>query len=328
MTRAAIVASPPQALWGRDGAVEASFASRGCTTYADRRESDQRQETHVSPSWCGDWREGRWGPGISREGGLAGRPPHRGGLAGGFTGGRRLTGRPSPQTSEKNNVGVVVYTGAPSSRPHISNDERRSHDMSQPLNPYTPPAQHRGGAIVAPGQPMANAQFWREGEQLVTNRTSGTVTLPDHCVRCGQRAVQRLDKSFQWHPRWLGFVVIASPIIYLILAMFLRKKVQIDFGLCDEHAKKRSTAIIIAVGGSLLSLAVLIGGAVGDAWPVSLIGTLGFLAAIVTSAMMMRTLQPTKMDDNYAWFKAEQPFLNHIGAPGGYGVPGQGGVGT
>ena len=61
MTRAVIAASPPQALArvGRRGGVLHRVTRMH--HYADRRESDQRQETLVSQWWCGDWREDRWG---------------------------------------------------------------------------------------------------------------------------------------------------------------------------------------------------------------------------------------------------------------------------
>ena len=179
---------------------------------------------------------------------------------------------------------------------------------------------------MAPGQPMGGSSFWREGEQLVVVRTAGDVVLPDTCIKCGQPSSQRLNKTYQWHARWIFFFVIISWLIYLILMMIMRKTVKVDFGLCEEHAKKRSTGIMIGVGGGLLSGALMIGGIVGETPAVMVVGIIGLLGAIIAGAMMARTLQPMKMDDHHAWFKVDAPFLNGIagpgaGPPGGFGGP-------
>ena len=79
MTRAVIAASPLQALArvGRRGGVLHRVTRMH--HYADRHESDQRQETLVPPQCCGDWREDRWGSrGVGPKGqrALLGPPCH------------------------------------------------------------------------------------------------------------------------------------------------------------------------------------------------------------------------------------------------------------
>ena len=81
-------------------------------------------------------------------------------------------------------------------------------------------------ALAAPGQP---------------------VVLPlDTCIRCGQPANGKpVTKSYYWHHPAL-YIALLSPIIYLILALALRKSMKVTVPLCAQHAQRRSIGVTLA----------------------------------------------------------------------------------
>jgi hypothetical protein len=170
---------------------------------------------------------------------------------------------------------------------------------AQPVLPYATPMGY--------GQAQFYQQIpaWQDGAALVT----GTyVTLPDRCVKCNAPAAGKaFRKKFYWHSPFLYLtLLVVGPVIYIIIAMIVRKGATVDFCLCPEHRKRRSTWISITWGVCLAAVAMLVGGfalMLQGRSTESLGGflMLGFLPTILIGAIVgimgARVLSPTKIDE-------------------------------
>lgn len=91
--------------------------------------------------------------------------------------------------------------------------------------------------------------------------------------------------------------------IYLIVALVVRKSATVEIGLCDEHLAKRRRDLWIMIGlliAGLLGLAL----AIGYSDPTYLLlGFLGLIAAIIYGVVAVRIVTPAKIDDRFVWLK-------------------------
>ncbi len=111
--------------------------------------------------------------------------------------------------------------------------------MSDQFNPYQLPVS---GSLSNNPYGNGGRSCWAEGKHLVM--PLGQSVLPLRCIRCNAPAEEPIkNRVFCWHhPAWylLTFVVI-----YPVIALFIRKKVYVQAGLCAEHQRKRTRAIFI-----------------------------------------------------------------------------------
>ena len=97
---------------------------------------------------------------------------------------------------------------------------------------------------------------WRDGKTLIMVKTA---TLPDRCVKSNQPADTHLKQQLSWHPSWI-YVLACMPIVYLLVALLIRKTATISIGLSDESARKRRVAIAIAWSLALAGIGIVIAG--------------------------------------------------------------------
>jgi hypothetical protein len=135
---------------------------------------------------------------------------------------------------------------------------------------------------------------WRSGATLVL--TPG-LPLPNRCVKCNAPTERKLKRNLQWHNPLLYLLVCAGLLIYVIVALVLRKTAKIEIGLCDVHFKKRRMAMLICwglfiggIGGFVLA------GSINKGWP-ALAGLVAILASAVYAAVGTSPVSPKKIDD-------------------------------
>lgn len=143
---------------------------------------------------------------------------------------------------------------------------------------------------------------WREsGSVLYIAKGSD---LPRRCVKCNGPVTPPVKrKTFYWHASGWYLLVLFNLLIYAIVAMFIRKKIQLSPGLCDEHRKRRNGR----VAGSLALAAVSFVGGVAaygnDSAGLSLACFAGTLGALVLAMFSGRTLYPVEINERGARFK-------------------------
>jgi hypothetical protein len=171
--------------------------------------------------------------------------------------------------------------------------------MPTETNPYAAPrADVNAGAG---GQYADQGAFWRSGPILVTRPRA---VLPARCVKCNAEVQGSLKKQkFYWHhPAWFALVLV-NVIIYVVVAMIVRRSAEVSYGLCATHKRQRRRGVFIVVGGMFLSFGLIVVGIASDLAPLIPIAILGFLVSIVIGIVRGRTLLPVRIDKSGAQFK-------------------------
>jgi hypothetical protein len=166
-------------------------------------------------------------------------------------------------------------------------------------NPYAAPrADVNAGAGAQYAAPGA---FWRSGPILMTRHAA---VLPARCVKCNAELEAPPKKQrFYWHHQAWFALVLLNAIIYIVVAMIVRRHADVTYGLCALHRQRRKRGIWLSVGGILLSLALIFFGVTTSQPVLFLIALLGFLMSIVIAIVKSRTLLPVRIDKSGAQLK-------------------------
>ncbi|MDG1482584.1 MAG: hypothetical protein P8R54_23535 [Myxococcota bacterium] len=127
----------------------------------------------------------------------------------------------------------------------------KSHQPSRPvLRLVGEPEEFHNGA-------------WHHGRLLVLSEHA---TLPDRCIVCNAAAEgQTLKKTLYWHNPFLLALLALQPLIYGLLAFFLKRTRPVELPMCSHHQRLRR---VMGWVGSLLVLSfplcALIGISISD----------------------------------------------------------------
>jgi hypothetical protein len=180
--------------------------------------------------------------------------------------------------------------------PFLSSHPRNLHPtkffseefLMTPEQPYFPPAAHNLNTI------------WRNNSMLVMTKEA---LLPNRCVKCNAPADEQLKRKLTWHHPALYLLVFASLLIYVVVALVVRKTATVNVGLCEEHLSSRRRNILVTwlLGlGSVLSFVAAI--LLEDVTPAVLGLGLLFGCAIYGS-VTLRIVVPRKIDNYFVWLK-------------------------
>lgn len=168
----------------------------------------------------------------------------------------------------------------------------------------------RAMATFAP----APLQATRNGKKFQVPRGA---SLPAQCIKCGSAAQTPWRKKFYWHEPWL-YILVFFPglLIYAIVALIVRKNMELNVPLCDRHHSDRKRFFTLA--------AVMLLGFIPVGIALAAFGMDGGYASLVALTMFMvgvvfysksSFLRPTKIDEQGGTFTgASEEFLNGLPA--------------
>jgi hypothetical protein len=154
--------------------------------------------------------------------------------------------------------------------------------------------------------PESEAGVWSDGRYLIMWKDA---ELPDVCVKSNQPANGgRLRRSLSWHHPAVYLAIFAGLLIYVILALVLRKTATIHIGLSDEWFRRRRRAIAIGWITGLTGIGMMFGGialldrhdAAGLLVPAGLVVA---LFGAIFGLMQARMVAPIRITDEYVWLK-------------------------
>lgn len=160
-------------------------------------------------------------------------------------------------------------------------------------------------AAYAPA-PVSSA-IVRQGSKLIfaAPAPGQAVELPPMCIRCGVASNGKpLKKTFYWHHPAIYLVLLISPIIYVIVALVVRKTMKVNVPLCLEHAKRRSIWVTLAWVLPLIGLAdaIILPQFNVDGGIVALLTTALVLAGLVIWAVVGSPIRPKFIDQSRGEF--------------------------
>ena len=185
----------------------------------------------------------------------------------------------------------------------------------------------------------AAAPITRQGSRLNVPipPSRGVVVLPRLCVRCGAAANGRpVERMFYWHHPGL-YVLLISPVIYVIVALIVRKQMKLRVPLCAQHAQRRNLFVTLAWVLPLIGIAdafVLprfnVDGAIVALICVVLILTGLIMWAVVSNPVTPRFIDATRGEfagfcetylQQFPVAAAMTPAVQQTGTPAPPGVP-------
>lgn len=184
------------------------------------------------------------------------------------------------------------------------------------FNPYRAPS---APLYVAPVRARPPAACWREGAVL---RVRGEGELPARCVKCNAPATAPMQRrTYYWHHPALYLLLLANFLIYLVVALIVRKQLRVAAGLCDAHRRRRRNWLALAWLGTFAGIGTVIAGTGAEHGAAILFGFVLLLSTLVAGLMGARILSASRIDADGARFKGcGEAFL--AGLPDGEGKGG------
>ncbi|MEZ6071813.1 MAG: hypothetical protein R3C10_16515 [Pirellulales bacterium] len=182
-------------------------------------------------------------------------------------------------------------------------------------NPFRAPESSFAEVIVpatAVELPAAASRgLYRDRKLLVAAK--GAI-FPDRCVKCNAPAEGfRLHRALGWHHPAVYLTVLAGVLVYIVLAMVLRKSASVHVGLCPVHHKRRNLTMLAAWLTFLAGMVIMFASIVLESLGLAAFGVVVMLSSVVVGLLKTRVIWPKRIDDNYAWIRGVgEDFLTSI----------------
>lgn len=169
------------------------------------------------------------------------------------------------------------------------------------MDPAAAPVPAAPSPIMASAPPtMPAPMIWRRGKTLIMSKVW---TLDNRCIKCNGPADKRIKRTLYWHHPALFLTVFAGLIIYVILAIVLRKRAKVEFAVCLRHRQQHWIRVAIAwlvplVGIGMVAIAISM-----ESIPLLIAGFVVFLGGLVYAAVAVPYLKPKLIDDHFVWLK-------------------------
>ncbi len=112
------------------------------------------------------------------------------------------------------------------------------------------------GERLTPFSSTTQGEVWRDGKKLVLTKGA---ELPYRCIKTNAPADRLLKRTLYWYPVWV-YVLLISPLIFVIVALIARKSAKVAIPVCDAIHRKRFKALLAAWICGLGSFGMLIAG--------------------------------------------------------------------
>jgi hypothetical protein len=200
------------------------------------------------------------------------------------------------------------------------------------FNPYAPPV-----AEVDAG-PVDGSGLHRDGKLV---RMDAGARFPDRCLRCNRPAANyRAERSLYWRPVWWRWTVGLSLVLLFVVSgvdplvsglfllavigfaiadIFVRRKMVVEYRLCERHRSVRSGVMAAFVTSWILLLGVsgvfASGSDVIPPWAFLPLALTMFALAIAAS--LLYRIRLVRMSDDHTWLQgAGRPFYEGLPAAG------------
>jgi len=157
--------------------------------------------------------------------------------------------------------------------------------------------------------------LWRAGKILVMEHQAN---VGDRCLKSNVPTKRTLKRTLSWHHPAVFAAVLISPLIYIILALLLRRKATIYIGLSDKWFAKRRMTILVSWGVALSGIGMILGGIVswenqGSLGWLVFVGSVDFFAGLLYGLIGARMVTPSRMSATYIWLRGVHPdFLEDL----------------
>jgi len=147
--------------------------------------------------------------------------------------------------------------------------------------------------------PARNHTAWREGKKVVAHSQT---SLPARCYKCNQEVTTPpMTRKLIWHPPAYYLLIFLNIVIYVIVAMIVRKRATLDIYLCDHHVRRRKYFIIGGWLGAILGIFATFAGAIFNSGWLLAIGLLLLIAAVIAGVAGAQLARPARIKGDKVW---------------------------
>ena len=154
-------------------------------------------------------------------------------------------------------------------------------------------------------------KLWRQGQTLVMGQDA---ELPDRCVKCNAPANGgKLRRNLYWHHPALYLLIFLNLLIYLIVALIVRKRAKISVGTCEKHRSSRARAIAAAWIMVVVGIGMTVAGFSAPIGWLAFVGILVILAGAIYGAVRSRIVTARRIDKEHVWLNGVcGPYLEDL----------------
>jgi hypothetical protein len=147
--------------------------------------------------------------------------------------------------------------------------------------------------------PAKNHTAWREGKKVVAHSQTA---LPARCFKCNQDVTTPpLTRKLYWHPVGYYVLLFFNVIVYVIVAMIVRKKATLDIYLCDRHVKRHKYFIIGGWSGAILGIFGIFAGIIFNLGWLLALGFLLLVAAVIAGVAGAQLVRTVRIKGDTVW---------------------------
>jgi drug/metabolite transporter (DMT)-like permease len=129
-------------------------------------------------------------------------------------------------------------------------------------------------------------------------------TLPDYCVKCGIPANgSRLRKRLSWHHPALALLILVGVLIYVIVALIVRKSAVVEISLCEDHLRRHRTAAIVTWLVFLVGMGFIVLAIAKESGGSALFGIFLVFVSAILAMTWAKVVNVKKIDDYYVWLR-------------------------
>ena len=198
--------------------------------------------------------------------------------------------RPTPPPSPTGDQTVCIECGTP-----LPKEEMIQYESSWVCAACKPVFFQK----VKEGVSTSAAMVWRFKKHLVMGHDA---VLPDRCVKCNAPVQgRRLARNLYWHSPVFYFLILINLLVYVLVALIIRKRARIAVGLCQKHQAGRKRDMAIGWLLSLAGIGVIIVSLMSEYWLLLLAAIFLFLGALMYGAVRCRIVYAHRIDKQYVW---------------------------
>ena len=151
--------------------------------------------------------------------------------------------------------------------------------------------------------------IWRDANQMVMTRDA---ELPYVCIKTNRPADVWLPRTVSWYPKWTLVLVPLGLLVFVIVAGLLRRQTTIRVGLCESRRVGRVWALVLAWGGIVLGLGLLLLGAVleerqPEAAYLMPLGVVLFFGSAIVGDTLPTIVSAAYITEDHIWLKGVHP---------------------
>lgn len=125
--------------------------------------------------------------------------------------------------------------------------------------------------------------------------------FPDRCVKCNAPAQgYKLRRDLAWHSPVLYLLLLLNVLIYLVVALAVRRKVSVFVGLCPEHRSRRSSWLVSCSIAGVAAVAGLVAALLLESVGVGIASAVLLVVAIIVAFAVSPVVSAGRITDRHA----------------------------